>query len=103
MHLEYVKQTSSFVRQPYLFAFTGSPSEGDLQGKVEYLLDCIRKEGSEARDGSWVFARYNKEQLLSAKGPFRRNDLLVPLKEDSVDLWRGVDWDFIRRKVAHPV
>lgn len=29
--------------------------------------------------------------------------MLIPLKEDSVDLWRGVDWDFVKRIVDHKV
>ena len=81
----------------------GSPSKADLVEKTKFLSDCISKEGSKADSEDWIFARYNKEDALSAKGPFRRNDLLIPLDKKSVDLWRGVDWDFINRIKAHPV
>lgn len=82
---------------------SGTPSDADLKEKAKYLLDCLRKEGSKPDGEEWIFARYNKEDVLSAKGPFRRNDLLIPLERESVDLWRGVDWEFIKRIVAHPV
>ncbi|KAK9804190.1 hypothetical protein WJX72_000175 [[Myrmecia] bisecta] len=81
--------------------FSGTPSEEDLQHKVRFLRGRLDKEGSQAADDSWIFARYNKE--IWPKGPFRRNDLLIPLVEDSVDLWHGVDWEFVTRIIAHPV
>ena len=85
------------------YSFAGSPSSADLQQKSTSLVNSALAEGSRPESEDWICARYNKKGLFSAKGPFRRNDLLIPLEEASVDLWRGVDWDFIRRIVAHPV
>jgi hypothetical protein len=81
--------------------FSGKPSDEDLQQKVSFVRQRLEQEGSEAADDSWVFARYNKDSW--PRGPFRRNDVLVPLREDSIDLWRGVDWDFVKRIADHSV
>ena len=48
-----------------------------------------------------MFARYNERNW--PKGPFRRNDVLIPLDEATIDIWRGVDWDFVKRVVAQRV
>ncbi len=77
----------------------GLPSEEDLQQRLAGLRNQIRGDGSREDEsaGGWLFARYNKEGW--PKGPWRRNDVLVPLQAESVDLWRGVDWQFVERTV----
>jgi hypothetical protein len=81
----------------------GQPSETDLQKHLNNLREQIAADGCKAEGDDWLFARYNKEGTLSPKGPFRRNDLLIPLQAESVDLWGGVDWAFVDRIVKHPV
>lgn len=72
-----------------------------MQQELSKLRARVAEEGSEPACNSWAFLRYNKEGW--PRGPFRRNDILVPLKEESVDLWRGVDWEYIDRIVKKPV
>jgi hypothetical protein len=83
--------------------FSGQPSEADLEERLQFLRGRLAGDGCRAEGDDWLFARYNKEETLSPKGPFRRNDLLIPLEAESVDLWRGVDWEFIDRIVKEPV
>lgn len=77
----------------------GNPSEGDVQQHLATLRGRMEGDGSQEDGdaGGWQFARYNKEEW--PKGPFRRNDVLIPLQSDSVDLWRGVDWQFVEHTV----
>jgi hypothetical protein len=75
----------------------GAPSDSQMQREIRF----VKQEGSRPLDDSWIFARYNEAKW--PKGPFRRNDVLVPLDEASIDLWRGVDWDHIKRVVAQRV
>lgn len=77
----------------------GKPSEENLQQHVATLRGHMQGDGSQEDGdaGGWQLARYNKEEW--PKGPFRRNDVLIPLQSDSVDLWRGVDWQFVERTV----
>ena len=79
----------------------GSPSETQVQREVRFIRACANQEGSRPLDDSWIFARYNEANW--PKGPFRRNDILVPLDEASVDLWRGVDWEYVQQIVAQRV
>ncbi len=81
----------------------GRPSEADLDERLQDLRGRLASDGCRAGGDDWLFARYNKEKTLSPKGPFRRNDLLVPLEAKSVDLWRGVDWNFVDRIVKKRV
>lgn len=81
--------------------FSGSPSREDLEEKASLLRQQLEADGCRPSSDGWLFARYNKDSW--PRGPFRRNDLLIPLEEDSVDLWRGVDWDFINSTVARKV
>ena len=78
-----------------------SPSETQVQREVRFIKACAKQEGSRPLDDSWIFARYNEANW--PKGPFRRNDILVPLDEASVDLWRGVDWGYVQQIVAQRV
>lgn len=80
-------------------SFSGKPSEENLQQHVATLRGHMQGDGSQEDGdaGGWQLARYNKEEW--PKGPFRRNDVLIPLQSDSVDLWRGVDWQFVERTV----
>lgn len=79
----------------------GSPSETQVQREVRFIRACANQEGSRPLDDSWIFARYNEANW--PKGPFRRSDILVPLDEASIDLWRGVDWDYVQQIVAQRV
>ncbi len=81
--------------------FGGKPSEKQIQREIRFIRACANQEGSKPVDDSWVFARYNDRSW--PRGPFRRNDVLIPLDGATVDLWRGVDWDFVKRVVAQPV
>lgn len=82
---------------------TGTPSAEDIQQQVAALREQMRGDGSleDENAGGWQFARYNQEGW--PKGPFRRNDVLIPLQTGSVDLWRGVDWQFVERTIKQTV
>ena len=82
--------------------FGGSPSEAEISRQVAFIRGRTQQEGTQPQDSSsWVFARYNDRRW--PLGPFRRNEVLVPVDSDTFDLWRGVDWDFVRRIVERPV
>ncbi len=67
---------------------SGHPSQEDLQEKERFLRAEIKGDNSRADGDGWLFARYNKE--VFPYGPFRRNDLLIPLEVRAV-LWEP-DW-----------
>lgn len=71
------------------------PSESGIQKEVEFLRARATEEGSKPSGEPWIFARYAEPKW--PRGPFRRNDILVPLDESSIELWRGVPWDFVER------
>ena len=79
----------------------GEPSEAQIEREIRFIRACANQEGSRPLDDSWVFARYNDRSW--PKGPFRRNDFLIPLDEATIDLWRGVDWDFVKRVAAQRI
>lgn len=103
-HLEITQSEWTFMVM-LLFAapgiFGGEPSEMQIQREIRFIRACANQEGSRPADDSWAFARYNNRSW--PRGPFRRNDVLIPLDEASIDLWRGVDWDFVKRVAAQPV
>lgn len=77
--------------------FSGKSSDEEKEQKRRFLRARLEQEGSKADGDRWLFARYNKDRW--PLGPWRRNDVLIPLQPDSIDLWRGVDWDFVQRIV----
>ena len=82
--------------------FGGSPSQPEIQRQERFVRARAAAEGSQPLGGeSWLFARYNDAGW--PLGPFRRNEVLVPIDAASFDLWRGVDWDFVQRIVERPV
>jgi hypothetical protein len=82
--------------------FGGSPSEAEISRQVDFVRGRAQQEGTLPQDSSsWAFARYNDRRW--PLGPFRRNEVLVPVDAATFDLWRGVDWDFVRRIVERPV
>lgn len=74
------------------------PSETHIEKEANFIRARATKEGSKPVGESWIFARYAEPKW--PRGPFRRNDILVPLEESSIELWRGVPWAFIERVVA---
>ena len=96
----------SIQRQPERWVaaglFGGHPSQGEIQRQQAFVRARARGEGSRPEtDESWAFARYNDPRW--PLGPFRRNEVLVPIDPASFDLWRGVDFDFVKRIVERPV
>ena len=81
--------------------FGGSPSAAQVQEERQELSRLANEEGTKIADGEWLFARYNDKQW--PLGPFRRNEVLLPINEATFDLWRGVKWDFVDRTVARKV
>ena len=94
------KSRQDFTRNTFV---TGTPSPEKIQQQVAALREQIRGDGSleDENVGGWQFARYNQEGW--PKGPFRRNDVLIPLQTGSVDLWRGVDWQFVERTIKQTI
>jgi len=84
------------------WVFTGHPSEEDIIGRMESVGGSTRAEGTKPVEGApWLYARYNDRQW--PWGPFRRNEALVQVDPGTFELWRGVDWDLVRRIVERPV
>ena len=82
--------------------FGGSPSQQEIDAQVGLVRGRAREEGTKPLDSSsWVFARYNQRSW--PLGPFRRNEVLVPVDAATFDLWRGVDFAFVKRIVERPV
>lgn len=61
---------------------SGHPSQEDLREKERFLRAEIEGDSSRAHGGGWLFARYNNQGF--PYGPFRRNDLLIPLEVRAV-------------------
>ena len=70
--------------------WSGHPSQEDLQEKERYLRAEIERDNSRADGDGWLFARYNKE--VFPYGPFRRNDLLIPLEVRCVGAYELGMW-----------
>jgi hypothetical protein len=101
-HKEHLVKLREEPQQFYAcVTLTGSPTREDLEEKARFLRKELEADGCRASGDGWLFARYNKDSW--PRGPFRRNDLLIPLEAKSVDLWRGVDWGFVERIVTHKV
>ncbi|CAL8463772.1 g3306 [Coccomyxa elongata] len=80
----------------------GIPSDKDIEKQIEFIRARAKEEGSQPQDKEpWLFARYNEPKW--PRGPFRRNDFLVPIEESSIELWRSVSFDFIERIVDQDV
>lgn len=62
----------------YVKIAAGSPSREDLEEKARFLQRELEADGCRASGDGWLFARYNKDSW--PRGPFRRNDLLIPLE-----------------------
>ena len=96
----------SIQRQPERWVaaglFGGHPSQEEIQRQQVFVRSRAREEGSRPEaDDSWAFARYNDARW--PLGPFRRNEVLVPIDPATFDLWRGVDFDFVQCIVERPV
>ncbi len=80
----------------------GIPTDKDIEKQIEFIRARAKQEGSQPQANEpWIFARYNEPKW--PRGPFRRNDFLVPIEESSIELWRGVPFDFIERIVDQEV
>lgn len=62
--------------------FPGTASEEDSKAQEQQLRRALQRDGLAAELG-WTLARYNDP---SVKAPFRRNEVLIKLKE--FDLWQ---------------
>lgn len=72
--------------------FAGQPTDDNVLWRVDRLRADLRKDGLEPADGDgsyWVLAEYNWPWTL---GPWKRNEILIPVKPESFDLFR--DYDF---------
>jgi hypothetical protein len=56
----------------------GSPTREDLEEKACFLRKELEADDCRPSGEGWLFARYNKDSW--PRGPFRRNDLLIPLE-----------------------
>ena len=71
----------------------------EARRQADFVEALAEKEGSRVcGKSSCLFLRYNDPKW--PRGAFRRNDVLVPLEESSIELWRGVDFDFVNRIVS---
>ncbi len=73
-------------------------SDKDVERQAEFIRAQAKREGSNPIGDAWLHARYNEPKW--PRGPFRRNDIMLQLDESSIELWRGVPWEFIDRIVA---
>ncbi|GLC36581.1 hypothetical protein PLESTF_001275600 [Pleodorina starrii] len=63
--------------------FGGYAREEDARRQAEALRSSLERDGLQPAGGVWTLARYNDP---STPGPFRRNEVLLPL--EGFDMWQ---------------
>lgn len=76
--LRYNAYFSRYLELDICFRCSGTPAP-NASGRSSLARDGVRPRGL-----SWTLARYNDP---STPGPFRRNEVLLPL-EDDFDIWQ---------------
>jgi SOUL heme-binding protein len=66
--------------------FAGSAGHRAVLGRKERLRGDVASDNLQAKENEWVLAIYNSNWTLP---PWRRNEVLIPIKEDSFTLWNG--------------
>lgn len=66
--------------------FAGAPSHKAVLGRKERLRGEMAADNLQAKENIWMLATYNSNWTLP---PWRRNEVLIPIKEGSFVLWNG--------------